>query len=183
MRIGVWMTVAALALAGCNQDNMNRPAANNSTSNTNQSSTDNQNKPVTTAKPAIGGGNTPATSATPNTNTSGTNAPGATTNNSDEPVRPDNTGVNKRDQDDRTILPTDQGSSQADTEMVAEIRREVLEIDDLSFNGRQVKIIVKDGKVTLRGPVASDTERKAIEDVATRVAKEGNVTNALEVAP
>jgi osmotically-inducible protein OsmY len=98
-------------------------------------------------------------------------------------VRPDNSAVNERDRDDKTLLPTDQGSSTADTEMTAEIRREVLKIEDLSFNGRQVKIITNNGKVALRGPVASDAERKAIEEVAYRVAKKENVTSALEVAP
>jgi len=145
MRIGVWITLAALALAGCNQ-NTSPPAANNT-----------PNKPVTTAKPAVR--ETPA-----------------------EPARPDNSAVNKRDADNTTILPTDQGSSQADTDMVAEIRREVLKIENLSFNGRQAKIVVNDGKVVLRGPVASDAEKKAIEDVAKRIAKD-NVHSELEVAP
>ena len=165
MRIGVWITLAALASAGCVENSTNPPAATN-----------NPNKPATvTNKPAIGGGETPATSATPGT--------GTNTNATNEPTRPDNSGVNKRDADNDTILPTDQGSSKEDTDMVAEIRREVLKIENLSFNGRQAKIIVKDGKVTLRGPVASDAEKKAIEDVAKRIAKPENVTSALEVAP
>jgi len=172
MRIGVWITLAALALAGCTQDNTNRPAAN---SNSQPAANNNQNKPVTTQKPAVGAGETPATSAAPNTRTSTT-----TTN---EPKRPDNTGVNERDRDNKTVLPTDQGNNQADVDRTAEIRREVLKIENLSVNGRNVKIITNNGKVMLRGPVASDSELKAIEDVANRIAGKDNVTNALEVAP
>jgi hypothetical protein len=170
MRIGVWITIAALALAGCTQDDTAPTSTNQNNPETNQ------NKPVTTAKPTVGGGNTPATSAAPASgNTSGT------ANN--QPVRPDNSAVNERDSDDKTILPTDQGNSQADTDMTAEIRREVLKIEDLSVNGRNVKIITNGGKVALRGPVISDAERKAIEDVAHRVAGKENVRSALEVAP
>jgi osmotically-inducible protein OsmY len=35
--------------------------------------------------------------------------------------------------------------------------------------------------VTLKGPVHTDEEKKAIEEIATRIAGDGNVTNELTV--
>ena len=53
--------------------------------------------------------------------------------------------------------------------------------DALSANGKNIKIIARDGKVTLRGPVKDANEKKAIGDKATMVAGPGNVDNQLEV--
>ena len=46
-----------------------------------------------------------------------------------------------------------------------------------------VKIISRDGMVTLKGMVKSDEEKKAIEDKATEVAGQGKVTSELTVNP
>ena len=93
----------------------------------------------------------------------------------------DNTEVNERDADGTSVTPMDQSNETADINQVAEIRAAVLEIDDLSTNGRNVKIITDQGKVVLRGPVDSDAERQAIAKVAERIAGAGNVNNLLEV--
>jgi len=53
----------------------------------------------------------------------------------------------------------------------------------LSTYAHNVKIISQHGKVTLKGPVRSDEEKKSIEDKATEVAGAGNVTNQLTVKP
>jgi osmotically-inducible protein OsmY len=52
----------------------------------------------------------------------------------------------------------------------------------MSVDAQNVKIITQDGRVTLRGPVKSDEERNAIEEIATDVAGADNVTNELEVS-
>lgn len=96
-------------------------------------------------------------------------------------VEPDNTAVNERDAEGTTKTPLDQSNEESDIDQVAEIRSKVLEIDDLSVIGRNVKIITEAGRVTLRGPVASEAERKAIVDVATGVAGAGNVDDQLEI--
>ncbi len=51
----------------------------------------------------------------------------------------------------------------------------------LSTYGHNVKIITKDGKVTLKGPVHSKTEKSNIEQKAQLVAGADNVQNHLEV--
>ncbi len=93
----------------------------------------------------------------------------------------DNTAVNKRDADADTLTPMDQSNAKADIDQVAAIRAAVLEIDDLSINGRNVKIITNQGKVVLRGPVATKAERDAIGKVAEDAAGAGNVNNLLEI--
>lgn len=96
-------------------------------------------------------------------------------------AEPDNTAVNERDAEGTTKTPFDQSNEETDIDQVAKIRSEVLEIEDLSVIGRNVKIITEAGRVTLRGPVASEAERKAIVDVATGIAGAGNVDDQLEI--
>jgi hyperosmotically inducible protein len=98
-----------------------------------------------------------------------------------EPTPPDNTAKNARDADGDTKTPLDQGSSERDTEITAEIRQAVLDLDDASVNARNAKIVTVNGKVTLRGPVEDAQERDAIEQIAVKAAGAGNVDNQLEV--
>ena len=94
---------------------------------------------------------------------------------------PDNTTVNKRDADGATKTPIDQKENKADIDRTAEIRKRIVDTPDMSINAQNVKVITADGKVTLRGPVISETERETIVKIATAVAGEGNVDNQLEV--
>jgi osmotically-inducible protein OsmY len=95
---------------------------------------------------------------------------------------PDNTAVNERDADGATKTPIDQDETQADVNTTAEIRKRIVAADGMSINGQNVKVITAGGKVTLRGPVDSDSERETIDRIAREVAGDGNVDNQLEVA-
>jgi osmotically-inducible protein OsmY len=95
---------------------------------------------------------------------------------------PDNTTVNRRDAASNTKTPLDQKENQADVNLTAKIRRQVLEVKDLSIDARNAKIIAADGKVTLRGPVKSTEESDTLERIAREAAGDGNVDNQLEVA-
>ena len=95
---------------------------------------------------------------------------------------PDNTAVNQRDADGGRKTPIDQNENQADINLTAKIRQQVLDVKDLSIDARNAKIITADGKVTLRGPVKSAEEREMLDRIARAVAGEGNVDNQLEVA-
>jgi len=53
----------------------------------------------------------------------------------------------------------------------------------LSTYAHNVKIVSQHGKVTLKGPVRSEEEKKTVEDKATEVAGAGNVTNQMTVKP
>jgi hyperosmotically inducible periplasmic protein len=93
----------------------------------------------------------------------------------------DNTGRNERDRNDQTLTPLDQGNSPADIRTTASIRKEIGAAANMSVNARNVKIITKDGKVTLRGPVNSAEEKRLIGEIANRIARAANVNNQLEV--
>lgn len=92
----------------------------------------------------------------------------------------DNTARNVRDRQESRLTPIDQGTSEADVETTRSIRKEIMAVKNLSANARNVKVITLNGRVTLRGPVNDEQERKTIADIATRIAKEGNVDNQLE---
>jgi hyperosmotically inducible periplasmic protein len=93
---------------------------------------------------------------------------------------PDNTGVNVRDRDGVTLTPMDQGTSEADVERTRQIRSAITSTDGMSMQARNVKVITREGAVTLRGPVANAEERAAIEAIA-RQAGATRVDNQLEI--
>jgi hyperosmotically inducible protein len=102
--------------------------------------------------------------------------------NDDATNEPDNTARNLRDRDSHTLTPLDQGNSQADIDTTAQIRKEIMAVDGISVNAKNVKIITMNGHVTLRGPVNSEDEKRQIGEIADRIAQSGNVDNQLEVA-
>lgn len=94
---------------------------------------------------------------------------------------PDNTARNVRDRNDQTLTPLDQGNSQADVDATAQIRKEIIAATNMSVNAQNVKIITKDGHVTLRGPVDSAAEKDLVVSIARRAG--ASVDNQLEVNP
>jgi hyperosmotically inducible periplasmic protein len=114
------------------------------------------------------------------------NVVGCSKDRSDEKVAqttaPDNSGKNVRDRDNQTKTAGDQSESEADRTISQNIRQSLTSDDSLSTNGKNVKVITVDGKVTLRGPVKSDQEKAAIAAKAQQVAGVKNVDNQLEIA-
>lgn len=96
-------------------------------------------------------------------------------------VDADNTGRNVRDRDSNQPTSLDQGTSPADIDTTRQIRREVIALENLSVNARNVKIITKNGEVTLRGPVNTLEEKRQIAEIAARYAPNARVINQLEV--
>ncbi len=93
----------------------------------------------------------------------------------------DNTARNVRDRDDRTLTPLDQSNRAEDVDTTSRIRKEILAVKDMSVNARNVKVITANGRVTLRGPVNSEEEKRRIGEIARRIATTDNVDNQLEV--
>jgi len=93
---------------------------------------------------------------------------------------PNNTAINK-DQ----IGPTadQQKMNRSDRTLTQKIRKAIHHDKSLSTYGRNIKIFMQDGKVTLRGPVRSEEEKNNLEAKAASAAGQENVTNQLEVAP
>jgi len=71
----------------------------------------------------------------------------------------------------------------SDRAITQKIRKAIHRDKSLSIHGRNIKIFIQDGKVTLRGPVQSQEEKGNLEAKAISVAGQENVSNQLEVAP
>jgi hypothetical protein len=103
----------------------------------------------------------------------------------DPVIAADNTGVNKRDRSDAEATADQQKNDKPDVALTAEIRRAIMKDKTLSMNAHNVKIIVQNGNVTLKGPVGSKTERATVEKAALDAIGpgKGTVTNEVSVAP
>ena len=93
----------------------------------------------------------------------------------------DDTGKNVRDQNDYNKTAQDQPLLGDDTKILAEIRRKIVANEDLSTYAKNVKIIVTDQSITLRGPVRSAQEAEVISQTATKSAPTYKLVNQLEV--
>ena len=98
--------------------------------------------------------------------------------------QPDNTKVNKRDKDiaAQQTTPQNATATKTDLETLRKIRRAVTSEKGLSTYAHNVKITVKDGAATLRGPVRSTEEKSRIEELA-KANGASSVVNELEIAP
>ena len=112
---------------------------------------------------------------------SGTNEPG---NNQQtvENTAATNTDKNERDRNADALTPGDQGGSEGDRTITAQIRQGVVAADALSVTAKNVKIITIDGVVTLRGPVKTMEEKTSIASIAQAAPGVKKVENQLEVA-
>jgi hyperosmotically inducible protein len=93
----------------------------------------------------------------------------------------DNTETNRRDRKDTEPTADQQKNGESDLKLTAEIRRSVVADKALSMNAHNVKIIAQDGKVTLKGPVDSATEKKSVEEKAEAVAGRKNVVSEIQI--
>ena len=94
----------------------------------------------------------------------------------------DDTGKNVRDRRDDSITPEKQSNAKGDVDITRRIRRAIVKDKSLSTNAHNVKIVTMDRSVTLRGPVASEEEKAAIQKKAEKIAGAGKVDNQLEIA-
>ena len=90
---------------------------------------------------------------------------------------PDNSAHN---QAQRTTADS-QSQSTSDRVITQKIRQAVIADKSLSTYGHNCKIIAQNGMVTLKGPVHSDDEKKAIEAHAADVVGQDHVTDKLSV--
>ena len=90
---------------------------------------------------------------------------------------PDNSGVNKK----QPVTADQQQNGASDRETTAKIRRSIVADKSLSTYGHNVKIVTKNGAVTLTGPVHSDAEKQNIQSKAAAVAGQDKVTDQLTV--
>jgi hyperosmotically inducible periplasmic protein len=96
---------------------------------------------------------------------------------------PDNTKVNERDRSQTEPTADQQKDNRSDRNITQQIRQSIIKDKALSTYAHNVKIVTQGGQVTLKGPVRSEDEKKAIEAKAAEVAGDGNVTSELNIKP
>jgi hyperosmotically inducible protein len=100
-----------------------------------------------------------------------------------QPTAPDNTSVNKRDRNQNEPTADQQKDNRSDRDITQQIRQSIMKNKSLSTYAHNVKIVTHDGQVTLKGPVRSEDEKRAIEAKAIEVAGENKVTSELNIKP
>jgi hyperosmotically inducible periplasmic protein len=97
--------------------------------------------------------------------------------------QPDNSARNKQDRHEQSKTAEDQGGTQAERDVAAAIRKHVVGEKALSTYAQNAKVIVRDGQITLRGPVRTQMEKQRLEEIAKMHSGERKVVNDLEIAP
>jgi hypothetical protein len=101
----------------------------------------------------------------------------------DQQPPPDNTKTNQGDANRGAMTAEQQKMNPADRETTKQIRGALMKDKSLSTYAHNIKVITRDGKVTLKGPVRSDDEKNEIAAKAASIAGADNVTNEITVAP
>jgi hyperosmotically inducible protein len=100
----------------------------------------------------------------------------------DGQTQPDNTKVNQRDKNPGEATADNQKGNADDLALTAKIRKAVMADKSLSTYAHNIKIISQNGTVTLKGPVQSDAEVKALmAKAADATGSASKVVNQLDV--
>ena len=93
--------------------------------------------------------------------------------------QPDNTAQNK----DQSVTADKQSNSKEDVHTSAQIRKAIMADKDLLTYAHNIKIVTRNGTVTLKGPVNSEDEKQKIEADAATVVSSQNIVDQLTVKP
>ncbi len=93
----------------------------------------------------------------------------------------DNTELNTRDKSDNALTPQKQPNAESDRKTLAAVRSAIVDDSNLSTAAHNVKILVVNGAVTLRGPVKTANEKARVEEIARKVAGVSKIDNQLDI--
>jgi osmotically-inducible protein OsmY len=82
----------------------------------------------------------------------------------------------------RSVTAEDAGTSKSDRLTTAQIRKVLMADKDLSVYAHNVKIVVQDGNVTLKGVVKSEEERQQVLGDAHSIAPAEKIGDELTIA-
>jgi osmotically-inducible protein OsmY len=95
----------------------------------------------------------------------------------------DNTKANQQDRNSSQPTADQQPNTRSDRDLTQQIRQAITADKTFSTYAHNVKVITQGGQVTLRGPVRSEDEKRAVEAKAASLAGDGKVTSELTVKP
>lgn len=99
------------------------------------------------------------------------------------PPAADNTSTNQRDRNASEPTADQQKENHSDREITQQIRQSIVKDKSLSTYAHNIKIVTQNGQVTLKGPVQSEDEKRAIETKAAEVAGQDKVSSELNIKP
>jgi hyperosmotically inducible periplasmic protein len=100
----------------------------------------------------------------------------------DNSAKPDNTRANQADRGSAEPTADQQKNDKPDRQTTRQIRKALMADKSLSTYAHNIKVISRNGTVTLKGPVRSEDEKKVVEAKAVEVAGASNVKDELTVA-
>lgn len=101
----------------------------------------------------------------------------------DQQPAPDNTKMNHGDANKGAVTADHQKMNPADREITKKIRSAIFQDKSLSTYAHNVKIVTRNGQVTLKGPVRTEEEKSTVESKAAAVAGQSNVTSEITIVP
>src|SRR5579863_3515019 len=98
-------------------------------------------------------------------------------------TQPDNTKMNQRDRNSNEATADQQKMNPSDRETTKQIRQAIEKDKSISTYGHNIKVVTQNGMVTLKGPVRSEEEKKAIEAKAAEIAGPDKVNDEMDIKP
>ena len=93
----------------------------------------------------------------------------------------EHSAINVPDKDNTALTTEVPKETEGDIKITAAIRQAVVKNESLSVNAQNIKIITRNGVVTLRGPVESEAENMKLQDIARQTPGVMYVNNQLEI--
>ena len=93
----------------------------------------------------------------------------------------EHSAINVPDKDNTALTTEVPKETKGDIKITAAIRQTMVKNERLSVNAQNIKIIARNGVVTLRGSVESEAENMKLEDIAKQTLGVMYVNNQLEI--
>jgi len=103
--------------------------------------------------------------------------------NQQAPPASDNTKTNERDRSASEPTADQQKENRSDRDITKQIRQSIMKDKSLSTYAHNIKIVTQNGQVTLKGPVRTEDEKRALETKAAEVAGQDKVSSELDIKP
>jgi hyperosmotically inducible periplasmic protein len=94
---------------------------------------------------------------------------------------PDNTRANKADRGNAQPTAQDQPNAKSDRDLAAAVRKAITQDKSLSTYAHNVNVVVRDGAVTLRGPVRSGDEKTKVAELARQTAGSEKIDDQMSI--
>ena len=99
------------------------------------------------------------------------------------PPAADNTKTNQRDRSASEPTADQEKENRSDLDITQQIRQSIMKDKSLSTYAHNIKIVTQNGQVTLKGPVQSGDEKRAVETKAAEVAGQDKISSELDIKP